>query len=780
MGGGPLGASELVSDVLFPAVRLGTVLAFLALAVAAGMRVRRANPAERWVGAAFGTIGGALLLLTVDDLVGAAWPDWLTALGLIGIVAFPWLLLRFTATFEPLPGWVEVVVASTGLAGAVLVASAVVDGESLTTVSAGAGVALTLTYWLVASGVTVSRLWRAGRGQPTVTRRSMHLMSAGSAVLAAALLLVATLAEAFPLTSLFAHLLALGSAMAFGAGYAPSRALRRAWRAPEEEQLLAATVKVLRAETAEDAYRALLGPTVRMVAGTGAAIVDETGQAVATHGVMPELDDDGAVQHLQSVPLGPGYGSLVVGTGPYSRFFGRDDRDLLKVMAVIASVALERCDLLDEERRQHDALRAAREDAERARLDAERAREEAERAKEEAERAREEADRANLAKSEFLSRMSHELRTPLNAVLGFGQLLEESALSQDDTEMVEHIVKAGRHLLDLINDVLDLSRIEAGSMTISVEPVHVGELVRDTVALVRPMAADRQIALQSDAEDCDEFVRTDRQRARQVLLNLLSNAIKYNHDGGRVEVTCAMEGGFVRVAVTDTGPGIDPAHRDQLFEPFQRLGAESSGVEGTGLGLALSRNLAERLGGGMDVESTPGVGSTFWIDLPLTETPDVGDVAERQEVDHRAPASGQRRTLLLVEDNLANLRVVEAVVKRRRPDIEVLPVMQGTLAVDLALEHQPDMILLDLHLPDLPGQQVLQRLKADPRTRDIPVVIASADATPGRQRRLRDLGAHDYLAKPYQVSQFLEVVDEAMNGRDPTGDGAGPQSAPER
>jgi signal transduction histidine kinase len=232
-------------------------------------------------------------------------------------------------------------------------------------------------------------------------------------------------------------------------------------------------------------------------------------------------------------------------------------------------LALERCELLADERAQRTTL---------------------EQAQREAERAHEEATRANTAKSEFLSRMSHELRTPLNAILGFGQLLETSTLDADDEEGVKHILKAGRHLLALINDVLDLSRIEAGMLTISLEPVDAGELIRDSLDLIRPLADSRSIRLTVDADGCDSYVMTDRQRCRQVLLNLLSNAVKYNHNVGEVEVRCArVTEETLQVAVRDSGPGIDQARQQRLFEPFQRLGAETTGVEGTGLGLALNQ-----------------------------------------------------------------------------------------------------------------------------------------------------------------------------------------------
>jgi CheY-like chemotaxis protein len=283
------------------------------------------------------------------------------------------------------------------------------------------------------------------------------------------------------------------------------------------------------------------------------------------------------------------------------------------------------------------------------------------------------------------------------------------------------------------------------------------------------MAQGRSVRLSTDFSACDSYVRTDRQRCHQVLLNLLSNAVKYNYDGGTVSVSCRpLSEDMLRISIADTGPGIDPSRQERLFQPFERLGAESSGIEGTGLGLALTKHLVAVIGGSIGVDSSPGAGSTFWIDLPLTEAP---AEAEAGAAEAFTPDSGGHgRTLLLVEDNLANLKLVEAML-RRRPDVSVISAMQGRLAMDLAHQHRPDAIILDLHLPDVPGQELLHRLQADPVTRGIPVVIASADATPNRIRRLREEGAFDSVTKPLDVERFLEVVDAAFAHQDRAVDG---------
>jgi len=380
--------------------------------------------------------------------------------------------------------------------------------------------------------------------------------------------------------------------------------------------------------------------------------------------------------------------------------------------------------------------------------------------------ARQEAQRASRAKSEFLSRMSHELRTPLNAILGFGQVLEMDQLGPEQRENVIYILKAGRHLLGLIDEVLDIARIEAGRLSLSLEPVHVKLVLDEARSLIRPLAAERNIRLQVDAlEPSDLYVLADRQRLKQVLLNLLSNAVKYSHEGETIALACreAPEG-RVRFRVSDTGPGIPPEKINRLFTPFERLGIEASGIEGTGLGLALSKGLMEAMGGAMGVESTVGRGSTFWIELAKAQSLE----AESVRIAESAPATAVPRkgaTVLYVEDNLSNVRLIERVLARR-PSVKLLPAMKGTLALELAREHRPDLILLDLHLPDIHGSEVLHRLQEDPRTRQIPVVVISADASKGGVQRLLTAGARDYLTKPIDVRGFLRVLDETLTERE--------------
>jgi signal transduction histidine kinase len=369
-----------------------------------------------------------------------------------------------------------------------------------------------------------------------------------------------------------------------------------------------------------------------------------------------------------------------------------------------------------------------------------------------------EADRANLAKSEFLSRMSHELRTPLNAILGFGQLLEIDDLSPEQLDSVRQILNGGRHLLDLINEVLDISRIEADRMSLSIEPVGVAQLLSETLELVRPLMDERGIRLLTPTEGlCDRHVQADRQRLKQIVLNLLSNAVKYNRREGSVTISCReTDGPGLRIAVGDTGHGIPPAKLERLFTPFDRLGAEDSGEEGTGLGLALAKKLAEAMGGTMGVESEVSKGSTFWLELGLAEAPTAaaepsGGAAEA------ATLAGGPFAVLYVEDNPSNVKLVEQIL-RRQPAVRLTVAMRGREGLELARQDPPDLVLLDLHLPDLSGEDVLRELRADPRTAEVPVVVVSADATTGQADRLRGQGALDYLTKPLEVPRLLDVI----------------------
>jgi len=368
--------------------------------------------------------------------------------------------------------------------------------------------------------------------------------------------------------------------------------------------------------------------------------------------------------------------------------------------------------------------------------------------------AREAAEAASQSKNEFLSRMSHELRTPLNAVLGFAQLLELDGLTEQQRDWNDQILHGGRHLLSLINEVLDITNIEAGHLAISPEPVLVRDVLEDVTSLVAPLATERGVTIVRDAsrDTSEDYVQADVQRLKQILLNLLSNAVKYNKPNGLVTLSYErLAPELLRINVADTGPGVAADQLDLLFTPFERLGAESSGIEGTGIGLALSLRLAEAMGATLDVATTPGEGSTFSLQLPAVDAPTV-KASEPQHKD----AVGDKKRVVYIEDNLSNLRLLEAVLGD--VGIEVVPAMQGRIGLELTRELQPSLVLLDKHLPDMNGIEVLRRLRADPATASIPVVIVTADATEGRAERLLAAGASAHLTKPIDVRELRTVI----------------------
>ncbi|MGH2815851.1 MAG: ATP-binding response regulator [Actinomycetota bacterium] len=359
--------------------------------------------------------------------------------------------------------------------------------------------------------------------------------------------------------------------------------------------------------------------------------------------------------------------------------------------------------------------------------------------------------------------MSHELRTPLNAILGFAQLLDLDDLDTEQRDNLGHIMSGARHLLALINEVLDIAAIEAGRLSLSLEPVAVADVAAETVSLIRPLADQHHIVLAGPNVSCTSHVLGDRQRLKQVLLNLLSNAVKYNRQGGSVHLECEPAAGDrLRIKVTDTGHGIPPEALERLFVPFERVASEPTAIEGTGLGLPLSKRLAEAMGGALELVSTPNQGSTFWIELPMAGAP--VQQAERQLDKETAPAAapvsqtGSELTVLYIEDNLSNLQLVERVLGHR-PGVRLISAMRPQLGLDLAGQHHPDLILLDLHLPDMPGETVLRHLRSSPATADIPVAILSADARPALIERLLAEGVRGFLTKPLDVRELLGLVD---------------------
>jgi PAS domain S-box-containing protein len=374
------------------------------------------------------------------------------------------------------------------------------------------------------------------------------------------------------------------------------------------------------------------------------------------------------------------------------------------------------------------------------------------------------AERANHAKSEFLSSMSHELRTPLNAILGFAQLLDSGnpEPTPGQKASIAQVLKAGWYLLDLVNEILDLAKIDAGKVALSIEPVALAVLLADCRTLVQNQAKKRGIQIRFPEFPAPRTVCADPTRLKQVLVNLLSNAIKFNKPGGSVRVECLDSApGRLRIRVHDTGAGLTSEQMAQLFQPFNRLGQKDNVVEGTGVGLVVAKRLIELMDGEIGVESTVGQGSVFWVELLLASAPVASHVAVVQ-VPSPSPAAGPVRTVLYIEDNPANLALVQGIFETRT-EFRLLSAGDALTGIALARQAQPDVILMDISLPGMDGMEALKILQQDPRTRLIPVVAVSAHAMPRDIKRAMDAGFFRYLAKPIRFAEFMEALEAARH-----------------
>jgi CheY-like chemotaxis protein len=371
--------------------------------------------------------------------------------------------------------------------------------------------------------------------------------------------------------------------------------------------------------------------------------------------------------------------------------------------------------------------------------------------------------------------MSHELRSPLNAILGFAQLMESASPlpTASQSESIAQILQAGWHLLNLINEILDLAVIESGKVSLSLESVSLPEVMSECRSMMESQAQQRGISMTfpqfDDKAPC--FVKADRVRLKQIVINLLSNAIKYNKERGTVAVDCAMSApDRIRISFADAGAGLSPEKVAQLFQPFNRLGQEAGGVAGTGIGLVLSKWLAELMGGGLGVESTVGLGSVFWCDLTPVAAPQLKIQSGEIEASVRPhlPEGAQQRVLLYVEDNPANMKLVEQLIARC-PDLRLVTAVSGTLGVELARATCPQVILMDINLPGISGIEALKILREDPATARIPVVALSANAMPRDIAKGLELGFFRYLTKPIKVKEFMDTLNEALEFARPGG-----------
>jgi PAS domain S-box-containing protein len=836
---------------------------------------RRPGRSSLWLVATFGVLAAVVLagLILPEDPSDPAM-EWVGR-GLISVlVLFPYFLYRFTTTLLPPIPWVNVTgtVLTASIAIIVFLLPTFPDESAPQPGWVGIFIIALLTQWVFLSAAVAVRLWRAGKGQPTVARRRMRTMALGATGLALALVVAGQFSGGDGIADVFFGLLVLGAAPLMLVGFAPPRALRILWRRREETELRQAGHSLMEAITTQEVARILL-PHARILLGAEVArLEDEDGEIVAGldgdgdltsgNGPGPERTADGLERPVVRVPMRKG--QLVVHSSPLTPFFGDEELSELQELAALADLAIARNELLDSQRTlaaivqsSDDAIisrtldgtitswnRGAEKiygyEADEAmgrsismldphgyddveimekilrgestdHFETERrtkegksihvsltispireadgaisgvsvvARDVSERRRSDEERAAayEEADRANQAKSEFLSRMSHELRTPLNSVLGFAQLMQMEPMAPKQEDATHEILKAGTHLVELIDEVLDIARIEAGKLRLSLEPVDAVLVIDECISLLGPQAAQEGVGVTMEgpaAEIGSSYVIADRQRLKQVLLNLLSNGIKYNREHGTVTVSIerTAEGSRIRIDVSDTGRGMPPERLDRLFSPFERLGIEGTGIQGTGLGLALTKPLVEAMGGTIEVSSELGKGSRFSVELASADEAAVAE-SDRSD-DHHLVASAvpRTKTILYVEDNLANVKLMERILERR-PGIQLISAMQGSLGVTLARDHRPDLIFLDLNLPDMGGQELLGRLSADPRTADLPVVVISADVTAGQHARLTDAGARDFVPKPFDVERLLRLIDEFC-GEAPI-DGAGNGSA---
>ncbi len=377
------------------------------------------------------------------------------------------------------------------------------------------------------------------------------------------------------------------------------------------------------------------------------------------------------------------------------------------------------------------------------------------------------AEKANLAKSEFLSSMSHELRSPLNAILGFAQLMESESPppTPAQTESITQILQAGWHLLKLIDEVLDLAKVESSQVPLSREPVLLAEVMVECQGMIEPQAQKRGICTTFPHFDVPYYVNADRTRVKQAIINLLSNAIKYNREHGTIEVNCTVrDPERIRISVKDTGAGLPPEALAQLFQPFNRLGQEAGSEEGTGIGLVVTKRLVELMGGAIGVESTVGVGSVFWFELISVAEPCLTkESLEAAAIPQRhVPRDARLRTLLYIEDNPANLKLVAQIVARH-PGIRLLTAVNGTSGIEIARASQPEVILMDINLPGISGYEALKILREEPATAHIPVVAISANAMPRDIEKGLEAGFFRYLTKPIKVNDFMDTLNAALD-----------------
>ena len=718
-------------------------LAFVLLGLATAVSWLRHR--ERSVG----WVALAIVLLSLAILLGS-----LPALAVAAFMGSAYALLRYRDALIPLnPRWHLAAAAFMAVAlGALLATDFLLPtGTTRNSLVIGAGLAFILV-WAISIVEPIVRFWLVSRHLPAIQAWRLRSLSFGfGGLVAVVLFAVATGAFAKnPLVQVLLGLLVLGIVPLLYVSFSPPSWLRRQWRATEEEALRGVMQELLVLEGGRDTVLdRVLDSAARLVGASAAVAVDPVGTPVVSHGLDPAgiaalgtgLADipsgqglvliNGSKRATLTFPLssiGGGADRLVLIAGAFTPSFGPDESTRAHQVVTAMATALDRLSVIDR-------LEATNLKLEATNL---------------------QLIEANRHKSLFLANMSHELRTPLNAILGFSELLSDDTTGRFDVDtrrrFMDQIHGSGQHLLGLINDILDLSKVEAGQMDLHKERVHVRETLATVIATIDPLARTKGIGVESEADDI-VFV-ADAAKLRQMLLNLLSNAIKFTPTGGRVSVRAKAAGAWIEISVTDTGIGIAKADFGRLFSEFQQLDAgPGREQEGTGLGLALTKRFAELHGGQISVESEPGKGSTFILRLPAdAEIPTAGPAPAPLVM---RPSDPARPLVLLVEDNSEAAEILARHLDSGGFRIEVA--RTGIDAVKMARELEPVAITLDILLPEIDGWEVLNRLKADELTRNIPVVVVSVVDNPTLGRAL---GAIDYFVKPVDGGALLSRLGE--------------------